>query len=218
MLEKTLNRLRDGLTPKKNEVVLLVCVPTDSITFWVNRRLPKEIRTAIGMNSDYAFQISMRFNTLSDYKRTVGDPFLAQLRLVSQLGAHVKRRVSFDSFKRELDNKQTMVFFLIAHHVSTGIEFHDGPQAWIHVRNAIADRIQNDAAAFVLTVCHSGNWQNELVTIRKERGELGGAPWEMPLLESATFVRLIISQLDGKQSLLNAQDKAIRLFWRTNGE
>jgi hypothetical protein len=218
MLEGTLARLRDRLTPKKSEAVLLVCVPTDPITFWANRKLPKNIRSAIGLHSDYAFQVSMRFNTHADYQRDVGEPFLTQLRLVSQLGAHVKLRVSFKCFERELDHRLNRVFFLIAHHAATGIEFHDGSRAWLLVRNAIADRIRNDSAAFVLTVCHSDEWQNELETIRQQSGELGGAGWEMPLLESATFARLLISQLDGNRTLLDAQDKAIRLFWRPNGE
>jgi hypothetical protein len=192
-------------------VAVMVCPPTRLWRCYADRWLPDALLRLTGWRSDFLrTMVTERFVTCESYWREHGRPVAEAIQVMSAMRCRVRRDSTFREFTRWAASGRFDVLFLIVHHIMREdvAEFADGPRSFDQVRGAGG----RGPGALMLFMCESAEWRDAIVAKSNHATVTGGAAWRMPFRHSTLFLLYWLRELDGKHTLEQARDGAIRAF------
>jgi hypothetical protein len=192
-------------------VAVMVCPPTRLWRCYADRWLPDALLRLAGWRSDFLRTMaSGRFVTCQNYWHEIGRPVADALQVMSAMRCRVQRDATFREFTRWATSDRFDVVFLIVHHITLeGVaEFADGPRSFDQVRSAGG----RGPGALILFMCESAEWRDAIVAASSHTTVTGGAAWRLPFRQTTLFLLYWLREFDGKRTLEQARDSAIRAF------
>ncbi len=191
---------------------VLIAPPVHAWRVWAGFTAPRASLRLVGLDSDYLAGQRSETGGFRRYMRVVGRPALNATRAIRQTGAAVWTDARRPDVLEAFGRADLRAVFLVAHHVGDGVELADGFLA-VNEMQSMAARPNAEAFAFVLIVCHSSAWRDDL---RREMPAVltFAMTQETPLHRALEFAAMWIAELDGRTRIDEAQQRALARYFR----
>jgi hypothetical protein len=199
-------------------VLLLVCPPVYRWRLRAAAYLPKFILCPLHLESDFVRSHLDRGISIERYWREVGQDAARMVHMIRKTRVQVVLNARWRDFA-QLARSRYEIVFLVAHHPRNAelIEFADSVRHWSEVRSLLPQAGASSPNSFLLDVCSSSHWRDELRR-RYPDMKTGGGPNEMNFLQSLKMIGLFAGSCDGKRSFEDAWSLAEAAYWNPGSE
>lgn len=159
------------------------------------------------------------------YEKRIVLPVLRQLaELRKQTDTTILGDVTFKGFKNVASDDAIQLIFLFAHHIPRSqnqhglskpdglqgaLEFADGGRDMELVVRALRNTRRRTHLQLVYIVCQSAGLQRTCYQLWPTVKTIGGAPWNVPLVEGIEFCKFWIESCNGDRTVSEAYDAAV---------
>jgi hypothetical protein len=198
-------------------IAVLICPPVSRIRISAAAGLPAWMGRRFGFESDYLRNYTERHGDARQYWEEVGKPVLQTVALIRGTRARTILNARFRDLESVVAD-EPLVVFLVAHHIEeTGeIEFSGSRRHWLDVQTVVARSSSGERSCFLLDICNSAKWREELRRAFPNLKPAGGVS-QMNLPESLRMIALFLAKSDGRRSFEDAWALAESVYWNPEG-